>query len=310
MIFVEKVYDMIIIGGGPAGLTAAIYAGRANLKVLVIEIPGRGSLLSAHKIDNYPGFPEGITGKELYDLKREHALRYGVEIEEGVFLELDTFETPKIVKTTNKNYKAKSVIIASGWTKNSFNKISGETEFLGKGVSYCATCDGAFTKGLTVSLFGQGEELAHEALFLTRHAQKVMIFTDESEFQCDRAVYEALLESDKVEIITGASLKKIDGSRYVEKILVSEEAGETLYNVDYVFLYLGTKSSAELFSGFANLDENGYIVTNDKMETGVEGVYAAGDVRAKSIRQVTTAVSDGTIASMEAIKYLLKNSEK
>ena len=310
MIFVEKVYDMIIIGGGPAGLTAAIYAGRANLKVLVIEIPGRGSLLSAHKIDNYPGFPDGITGKELYDLKREHALRYGVEIKEGIFLELDTFETPKLVKTTTKNYKTKSVIIASGWTKNSFNKISGETEFVGKGVSYCATCDGAFTKGLTVSLFGQGEELAHEALFLTRYAEKVMIFTDESELQCDRAIYEALLESDKVEITTGASLKKIDGSRYVEKVLVAQEAGEELYDVDYVFLYLGTKNNVELFSGFANLDENGYIVTNDKMETGVDGVYAAGDVRAKSVRQVTTAVSDGTIASMEAIKYLLKNSEK
>lgn len=305
----EKVYDMVIVGGGPAGLTAAIYAGRANLKVLVIEIPGRGSLLSAHKIDNYPGFPEGITGKELYDLKRKQAQKYGVEIEEGIFLELDIFDSPKLVKTTNKNYRAKSVIIASGWNKNSLDKIVGEVEFLGKGVSYCATCDGAFTKGLSVSLFGQGEEVAREALFLTRYAKNVFIFTEENEFQCDRVLHASLTENDKIEVITGAVLKKIDGSRYVEKILVEERLGEKLYDVDYVFLYLGTKNSQELFSTFAKLDEHGYIVTNDKMETGIDGVYAAGDVRSKSVRQVTTAVADGTIASMEAIKYLLKNDK-
>ncbi len=305
----EKVYDMVIVGGGPAGLTAAIYAGRANLKVLVIEIPGRGSLLSAHKIDNYPGFPEGITGKELYDLKRKQAQRYGVEIEEGIFLELDTFDIHKLVKTTNKNYRAKSVIIASGWNQNSLDKIVGEVEFLGKGVSYCATCDGAFTKGLSVSLFGRGEEVAREALFLTRYAKNVLIFTEENEFQCDRVLHASLTENDKIEVITGAVLKKIDGSRYVEKILVEEKLGEKLYDVDYVFLYLGTKNSQELFSTFANLDEHGYIITNDKMETGIDGVYAAGDVRSKSVRQVTTAVADGTIASMEAIKYLLKNDK-
>jgi len=307
---VEKIYDMIIIGGGPAGLTAAIYAGRAQLNVLVIEKRELGSLISAHKIDNYPGFPDGITGRELYQLKKEHALKYNVNIVEGTFLELDIFSEPKIVKTDVENYHGKSVIIASGWPKNSVKKIKGEQEFIGKGVSYCATCDGAFTRNLKVGLFGQGDEVAEEALFLTRYSKEIFIFSKENSLKCNEELKNALLSHENVKIIPNSSIVEIKGNDYVEEVVVSRDGLEENYSLDYTFLYLGTRSTEELFSGFAKLDPNGYIITGEDMKTEVDGVYAAGDIRSKAIRQVTTAVADGTIASLEAAKYILKQKKE
>ncbi len=306
----NKIYDMVIIGGGPAGLTAAIYAGRANLDVLVIEKKEIGSLIIAHSIDNYPGFPDGISGKELYELKKKQALKYGVEIVEGTFLELDIFEDPKIVKTDVKNYKTKTVILASGWPKNNENKIEGEEEFIGRGVSYCATCDGAFTRNLTVGLFGQGDEVAEEALFLTRYSKEILIFAHDGELKCNEELREALKAKENVKVVQNSKLKKITGTTYVERVVVEEEGRDIEYNLDYTFLYLGTKNSEEMFGGVADLDPNGYLITGEDMKTKIDGVYAAGDIRSKSIRQVTTAVADGTIASMEATKYILKNNKK
>jgi len=306
----EKVYDMVIIGGGPAGLTAAIYAGRANLDVLVIEKPEIGSLLIAHSIDNYPGFPEGISGKGLYNLKKEQALKYGVEIVEGTFLELDIFSDPRIVKTDEDHYKAHTVILASGWPKNNEKKITGEAEFTGRGVSYCATCDGAFTRNLTVGLFGHGNEVAEEALFLTRYSKEILIFAQEGDLHCSDELKESLAKHENVKIIANSRLKKISGNDYVEEVIVEEAGEEKKYSLDYTFLYLGTKSAEELYTGIAKLDDNGYIVTGEDMKTDAEGVYAAGDIRSKGVRQVTTAVADGTIASMEATKYILKKKRK
>ncbi|MBZ4683075.1 MAG: thioredoxin reductase [Fusobacteriaceae bacterium] len=306
----KNIYDIVIVGGGPAGLTAAIYGARANMNVLVLHKKNVGSLVSAHKIDNYPGFPEGLSGEELNDLMKKQALKYGAEIIDATLLDIDIYSTPKIVKTDKDNFAAKTIIIATGWPKNNSKKIDGEEEFLGRGVSYCATCDGAFTKNLDVTLFGQGEEIAEEALFLTKYSKSIKIFVNSDELKCHKETYDALVNNEKVEIITNSELLKITGNDFVEKAIVKINGIEKEVKADYAFLYLGTKSSLELFTTFANVDQNGYIITKDDMKTNIEGIYAAGDVREKSLRQVTTAVADGTIAATEAIKYILKQKKK
>lgn len=306
----EKIYDLVIIGGGPAGLTAALYAGRSNLSVLVIERENIGSLYMAHQVDNYPGFPEGITGKELQNQMKKQAEKFGAEFMNAVFLGLDIYSEPKIIKTDKINVKGKSIIIAGGTGKFGGKKITGEKEFLGKGVSYCATCDGAFTRNMTVSLFGNGEEVAEEALFLTKYSKEILIFTKDSELMCGAELLESLKGNEKVKIITNAEIKELKGSEYLDYAVVEVNGEEKEYPVQYAFMYLGTKNSMELYGEFAALDEEGYIITDEFMKTRTEGIFAAGDVRSKKIRQITTAVSDGTIAGMEAIKYLLLNKNK
>lgn len=306
----EKIYDLVIIGGGPAGLTAALYAGRSNLSVLVIERENIGSLYMAHQVDNYPGFPEGITGKELQHQMKKQAEKFGAEFMNAVFLGLDIYSEPKIIKTDKINVKGKSVIIAGGTGKFGGKKITGEKEFLGKGVSYCATCDGAFTRNMTVSLFGNGEEVAEEALFLTKYSKEILIFTKDSELMCGTDLLKNLKGNEKVKIITNAEIKELKGSEYLDYAIVEVKGEKKEYPVQYAFMYLGTKNSMELYGEFAALDGEGYIVTDEFMKTRTEGVFAAGDVRSKKIRQITTAVSDGTIAGMEAIKYVLINNKK
>lgn len=306
----EKIYDLVIIGGGPAGLTSAVYAGRSNLSVLVIEKENTGSLYMAHQVDNYPGFPEGITGKDLQNLMKKQAEKFGAEFMNAVFLGLDIYSEPKVVKTDKINVRAKAVIIAGGTGKFGGKKIKGEKEFLGKGVSYCATCDGAFTRNMTVSLFGNGEEIAEEALFLTKYSKEILIFTKEDELMCRPELLENLKGNEKVKIIANAEIQELKGSEYLDYAVVKVNDEIKEYRVQYAFMYLGTKNSMELYGEFAQLDEEGYIVTDEFMKTRTEGVFAAGDVRSKKVRQVTTAVNDGTIAGMEVIKFLLLRNKK
>lgn len=305
----EKVYDIIIVGGGPAGLTSAIYASRAKMNVLVVEKEGVGSLVQAHKIDNYPGFPEGIAGFELYEKMKKQAERFGTEFVLDTFLELDVSENPRLVKCTDNNYKGKSVILAAGWPKNNAKKLPGEKEMIGKGVSYCATCDGFFTKNRVVSVFGSGKELAEEALFLTKFAKEVLVYTSDEKLNCDEELGTMLKSKENLKITFNSNLIEIKGSEYVESVVVEVEGEEKEVNVDYAFLYLGTKSNEELYAPFANLDEEGYIITGEDMACTVEGVYVAGDIRAKARRQVTTAVSDGTVAAMEAIAFVARKNK-
>lgn len=302
----EKIYDVIIIGGGPAGLTAGLYTGRSRLSTLVIEKEGKGSLYMAHQVDNYPGFPEGITGAELNRRMREQTKRFGVEFVEGTLLGFDPYEAIKVVKTDAGNFKGKNIIVATGTGKSFVKKIKGEQEFLGKGVSYCATCDGAFTKFMTVSLIGQGEELAEEALFLTKFSKHIRVMVTEDEFKCSKESYEALTSSEKVEIITGVKLLEIKGKDYVEELVVEEKGEEKVYKSDFAFLYLGTKNNTEMYGEFAKLDKEGYIVTGADMKMNVEGMYAAGDIRSGVIKQVTVATAEGTIVALEVIKRVLK----
>lgn len=302
----EKIYDVIIVGGGPAGLTAGLYTGRAKLSTLVIEKEGLGSLYMAHKIDNYPGFPEGLTGPELNKLMKEQAKKFGAEFVEGTLLGFDPYEETKIVKTDAGNFKGKNIIVATGTGKSFVKKIKGEQELLGKGVSYCATCDGAFTKFMTVSLIGQGEELAEEALFLTKFSKHIRVMVTEDEFKCSKESYEALISSEKVEIITGVKLLEIKGKEYVEELVVEEKGETKTYKSDFAFLYLGTKNNTEMYGEFAKLDKEGYIITGADMKMNVEGMYAAGDIRSGVVRQVTVATAEGTVAALEVIKRVLK----
>ncbi|WP_300358924.1 FAD-dependent oxidoreductase [Fusobacterium sp.] len=306
----EKIYDLVIIGGGPAGLTSAIYAGRSNLSVLVVEKENVGSLYMAHLVDNYPGFPVGISGKGLQLEMKKQALKYNVEFLNATFLGIDIYSAPKIVKTDKINVKANAIIIATGTGKFGGKKIAGEKEFLGKGVSYCATCDGAFTRNMTVSLFGQGDEVAEEALFLTKYSKEILIFTKDDTLQCNQELFDTLTSNEKVKIITNAELQELKGSEYLDfaVVKIGDEIKE--YAIQYAFMYLGTKNLSELYGEVANLDKEGYIITDENLKTDVEGIFAAGDIRSKKIRQVTTAVSDGTIAGMEVIKYVLINKKK
>lgn len=306
----SKVYDLIVIGGGPAGATAALYAGRSNLNVLVIEKPEVGALISAHKIDNYPGFPNGITGKELYETIQKQAQKFGAEFVEDTFLELDIYSHPRVVKASKGNYEGIGIIIATGWPKNNSKKIIGEKEFTGNGVSYCATCDGFFTKGRITSVFGNGHEAVEEALFLTKHAKEINVFCDKDDLEVEAELKEQLLSNENVKLFTNAKLLEVLGNQYVEKVKV-DIAGEIKeMESDFAFLYLGTKSNSELYQGFAKLNDEGYIITDENMACEVEGVWAAGDIRERTVRQVTTAVSDGTLAGIEAIKYVMKKKRE
>lgn len=306
----SKVYDLIVIGGGPAGATAALYAGRSNLNVLVIEKPEVGALISAHKIDNYPGFPNGITGKELYETIQKQAQKFGAEFVEDTFLELDIYSHPRVVKASKGNYEGIGIIIATGWPKNNSKKIIGEKEFTGNGVSYCATCDGFFTKGRITSVFGNGHEAVEEALFLTKHAKEINVFCDKDDLEVEAELKEQLLSNENVKLFTNAKLVEVLGNQYVEKVKV-DIAGEIKeMESDFAFLYLGTKSNSELYQGFAKLNDEGYIITDENMACEVEGVWAAGDIRERTVRQVTTAVADGTLAGIEAIKYVMKKKRE
>lgn len=306
----EKIYDLVIIGGGPAGLTAAMYAGRSNLSVLVVEKENVGSLYMAHLIDNYPGFPVGISGKGLQIEMRKQAIKFNAEFLDATFLGIDIYSNPKIVKTDKVNVKGKSIIIAAGTGKFGGKKLKGEKEFLGKGVSYCATCDGAFTRNMSVAVFGQGDEAAEEALFLTKYSKEILIFTKDSELLCEPELLKLLKENEKVKIITNAEIQELKGSEYLDYAVVKVENEIKEYPVQFAFMYLGTKNLLELYGEVASLDEEGYIITDESMKTNIEGIFAAGDVRSKKVRQVTTAVNDGTIAGMEAIKYILMNKNK
>lgn len=306
----EKIYDVIIVGAGPAGLTAGIYLGRGKVSTLILEKSNVGALLSAHSIENYPGILEGPTGKDIYEQMKKQAISYGVEVQEATVLAFDPYEEIKIVKTDQGNFKCKYIIIASGMIKA--KKVEGEAKYVGSGVSYCATCDGAFTKNKSVSLVGKGEELAEEALFLTRFANEVNVYVTEENLEAPSKVKEALLANEKVKIEYSVTMKTVKGDgESMNSFVLENKNGEIVeYNTDFLFLYLGTKSNTELFGEFADMNSKGFIQTNEKMQVRTPNMYAIGDVREKEIRQVTTATSDGTIAASVIIRDILTKKGK
>jgi|Deesub1362A_J573_1020465.scaffolds.fasta_scaffold00358_29 thioredoxin reductase (NADPH) len=303
-------YDVVIIGGGPAGLTAGLYTARARLKCLLIEkgLSG-GQVATTEWIENYPGFDEGISGPELAQRMERHARRFDLEIINGTVVDvrLDG-KIKEIVLDGDKLYKSKTVIISTGASPKSLD-IRGEREFRGKGVSYCATCDGAFFSGERVAVVGGGDSALEEGLFLTRFAEVVYVIHRRDQFRAAKITQERARSNPKVEFILETVVEEIEGEETVRALrLRNVRTGErSRLDVKGVFIYIGYRPNTDLFRGSLALDEDGYIITDDWMATSVPGVFAAGDVRSKALKQIATAVGDGAISAVSAERYIEEN---
>lgn len=307
-----KEIDVIVIGAGPAGLTAGIYASRANLSTLVLEdnIVG-GQVKSTYTVENYPGFTE-ISGNELGDRIQAQAEACGAIIDEFDFIEnVILRDDEKIVETGDYIYKPKVVIIATGATPRKL-PIPNEAKYLGKGVHYCAVCDGAVYKDEVVAVIGGGNAALEEALYLSNLAKKVVVIRRYDYFKAEGQTLEAATNKENIEIMYNWDLVDVDGGDFVEvaKIKNTKTGEEREIGINGVFAYIGTEPKTAMFREFINIKENGYIIADENMRTNVKGVYVAGDVREKMFRQITTAVADGTIAALHAEKYIADMKER
>jgi len=304
-------YDMIIIGGGPAGLTAAIYAARGGLKTLVLEsmMPG-GQAASTEKIDNYPGFPEGISGFDLANSFYKQALNQGAEF---IFEHVNRMElTGKIKKvhTEKQTLESRSVLIAAG-SKPRSSGAKGEDLFHGRGVSYCATCDGAFYKEKKVAVIGGGNAALEEGVYLTKFASHVYIIHRRDEFRAAHIAVVKAKENPKISFVLNSLIEEIIGDSKVQRIVINDTKTNVKSEiaVDGVFIYVGTEPNTKFVSDYFQSDNQGYIITDELLRTNIEGVYAAGDIRSTPLRQVVTAVSDGALAAVQVEKYLLNTKD-
>jgi len=303
-------YDVIIIGGGPAGLSAAQYAARAKLKTIVLDkSKTAGALAFSRKIENYPGLPEPLTGKELLDIFRKQAVKFGAEYAEVQVVGVNLTGNVKEVFTMDKNYSGKTVIIATG-SMGRKPTIKGEAEFLGKGVSYCAICDAAFYKGKTVCVIGDSEEAVKEAGLLTKFAETVYLISPSSKLKVEDD-YPALSQPN-LKFLPGQSETAIEGNEVVERIKMSDaDKKETALEVSGVFVYLhGSKPIIDFLGGNIDLSEEECIVTNRMMETSILGVFAAGDMTCTEVRQIVVSAANGCIAALSAERYITHRSRR
>ncbi len=297
------IYDIIIIGGGPAGLSAGIYASRALKKTLIIEksVFG-GQITQASKVENYPGFGE-ISGMELGEKMADQAKKLGVE---NIYGEVTKIEKNKEIFTVTvgqKEYLSKVVIYATGASPRKL-QVENEEKFLGSGISYCATCDGAFFKEKTVCVIGGGNTAIDDANYLANLCKKVYLIHRRDSFRGEPVKVSLLKEKENVEFILNATLKSVNGEDKVQSVTLNEQNEEKEIKVDGVFVAVGHVPNTKILENFVPLTPNGYIKTNYELETPVAGFYAAGDVREKQVRQLTTATNDGTIAAIKASEYL------
>lgn len=302
----ERIYDVIIAGAGPAGMTAAVYASRANVDTLLLErgMPG-GQMADTEGIENYPGF-EHILGADLSNKMFEHAKKFGAEYAYGNIDKVELDGDYKLVHSGDKVYKAKALIITTGAEYKKLG-IEGEDELTGRGVSFCAVCDGAFYRDGELIVIGGGDSAVEEGMYLTRFAKKVTVVHRRDELRAQKILQERAFENDKMDFIWDTVVEKInetDGkvSSVTLKNLKTEETYD--HPIDGVFVYIGTDPLSEPFKSLGIVNEEGYIPTNENMETKLAGVYAAGDVREKELRQIVTATGDGSIAAETAVKYL------
>lgn len=303
----ETLYDVVIIGSGPAGLAAAIYAERAKLSAVVLEASfvSGGQVVTTYEVDNYPGLP-GISGMDLGSTLREHAEKMGAKFARERVKELVLDGQEKIVRTRKKEYHAKTVILATGAAHRPLH-VPGEEELSGMGVSYCATCDGAFFRDKIVAVVGGGDVAVEDAIFLARSCKKVYVIHRRDSLRAAAVLQERLFEMENVEMVWDSTVDSIEGENQVEAVKVTNKrTGEQReLEVDGVFIAVGITPNSELAVGKAELDKDGYIMAGEDGVTSVPGFFAAGDVRTKQLRQIITAASDGAncIASVE--KYLL-----
>jgi thioredoxin reductase (NADPH) len=308
----EKIYDVIIAGAGPAGMTAAVYTSRANLSTLMIErgVPG-GQMVNTEDVENYPGY-ENILGPELATKMFEHAKKFGAEYAYGEVKEIIDGEAYKTVIVGDKQYKARAVIIATGAEYKKLG-VPGEAEFSGRGVSYCAVCDGAFFKGKNLVVVGGGDSAVEEGIYLTRFANKVTIVHHRDQLRAQKILQDRAFANEKIDFIWNHTVKQINGKdgKVTSVTLVHTQTGEEReFPCDGVFIYIGMLPLSKPFESLGITNENGYIETNELMETKVPGIFAAGDVREKSLRQIVTATGDGSIAAQSAQHYVEELKEK
>ena len=301
-----KLYDMLIIGGGPAGFTAALYAARAGLSVLVLEkLSAGGQMALTEKIDNYPGFPEGIDGFTLASRMQGQAERFGAETVLAEVLALDLRAEPKTAETSAGTFYGRTVVYAAGAEPRQLD-LPMEQALVGRGVSYCAACDGAFYKGKTVAVVGGGDSAAAEALHLLPVAKKVILIHRRDTLRAAKIYHEALMQAENLEIMWNSAVTellhddRLTGLR-LRNTLTGEERE---ISCDGLFISVGRKPATALVSGQLALDKSGYIIAGENTRTEIPGVYAAGDVRGKPLRQVVTAVADGALAVQAALDYL------
>lgn len=298
--------DLVIIGGGPAGLSAGIYSSRAALKTVLLErgVPG-GLVVNTEFIENYPGFAEGTGGPELMSQMESQGRRFGLEILSTNVEGIKIVDKDFIVKTDSGEISAAVVVIATG-VQPQLLGVKNEAELTGRGVSYCATCDGAFFRGKRVAVVGGGDAAVEEANFLTKFAEKVFIIHRRGELRATKVVQKKAFENPKIDFVWHSVVDEIQGNDTVEAVLVKDVRNNerTSLKVDGVFIYVGQRPNSGLVKDMVKLDEKGYIVTDENMNTSHPGIFAAGDIRQKLLRQVVTAVADGAIAAVAAEKYL------
>lgn len=297
-------YDIIIVGAGPAGLTAALYALRANKKVLLFEAKTYGGqIINANKIENYPGVEE-ISGFDYATTLYNQVKKLGGEFKFETVIRIEADNT---VKTNNGEYHAKSIILSTGSENRKLN-IEKEAEYVGKGISYCATCDGNFYRNKTVAVVGGGNTALEDAIYLSNLVEKLYLIHRRDEFRGDEKLLDELKEKENVEFILNSNVVKLNGEEKLESILIRNNNGEEKeIKVDGLFIAVGQTPKNEIFKNIVELDEKGYIISEDGVHTSHKGIYVAGDTRVKDLRQLTTAVSDGAIAATVAIKESKEN---
>ena len=302
----DKIYDIIILGGGPAGYTAALYTARAGLETLVIEkMSAGGQMTLTDTIDNYPGFPDGVDGFTLGMQMQQGAEKYGAVTVYDEITAVDFNDKTKKIHTSSGTYNAKAVIIATGANPRELG-LAEESALIGKGVHYCAHCDGRFYKDKTIVVAGGGNSAAADALYLSRIAKKVYIVHRRDTLRATKIYHTPLTQAENIEFVWNSNITKIISDGKVTGIEITDKiSGETSrYDCDAVFVSIGRKPATEFLKNILPLDENGYIIADESTKTDIDGVFAAGDVRTKTLRQIVTAVSDGATAAHFAEEFI------
>ena len=306
----DILYDTLIVGGGPAGLTAGLYCARAKLRTLLFEKGTLGGQIAlTDLVENYPGFPEGISGKELTQKFKEQAERFGLQIVRKEVSRIEKVGKEIVAHLrTGEVLRSKTLILAVGSNPRKLG-VPGEEEFLNRGISYCATCDGALFEGVPIAVVGGGDSATQESLFLTRFASKVYLIHRRDQLRAQKHLQEKVFSNPKISFVPNKVVEEIRGVDFVQSLLLRDTKDNTLSElpVEGVFIFIGLEPNTGLLKGVVNLDDKGYIITDEKMRTSMEGVFAAGDCRSGATGQVAVAGGEGCIAAIEVEKYIEEN---